>query len=95
MKPVNHPIDQTDQGPVIAAASAQIVRALDDPALRPVVQAFFDEPTFTLSYVIHDPATLEAAVIDPVLDYHPDAGRTSHAFADRIVDYVKAQGLKV
>ncbi|MCB5424075.1 MBL fold metallo-hydrolase [Altererythrobacter sp. CC-YST694] len=95
MKSVNDNSDQAAHGPIIAAASAQIARALDDPALRPVVKAFFDEPTFTVSYVIHDPATLEAAVIDPVLDYDPDAGRTSHASADRIVDYVTAQGLKV
>ncbi|KPL68090.1 beta-lactamase [Erythrobacter sp. SG61-1L] len=79
----------------LEAASAQVARALGNPALRPVVQAFFDQPTYTVSYVIHDPATLEAAVIDSVLDYDPDAGRTSYGSADRIVDYVQAQGLSV
>jgi glyoxylase-like metal-dependent hydrolase (beta-lactamase superfamily II) len=61
----------------------------------PAVQSFFDEPTNTVSYVVHDPATLEAVVIDSVLDYDAAAGRTSFASADAIIAYVKAQGLTV
>ncbi|WP_370513761.1 MBL fold metallo-hydrolase [Erythrobacter sp. EC-HK427] len=68
---------------------------MGDPALRPVVEAFFDEATFTVSYVVHDPATLEAAIIDSVLDYEPAAGRTSHASADAIIAYVTSNNLKV
>ncbi len=79
----------------LAAASQLVARALEDPAKRPVVQGFFDEPTFTITYVVHDPATMEAAVIDSVLDYDPEAGRTSHASVDRVIEYVKDQGLNV
>ena len=61
----------------------------------PVVQSFFDEPTNTVSYVVHDPATREAAVIDSVLDYDAAAGRTSCASADAIIAHVKAEGLTV
>lgn len=61
----------------------------------PIVKAFFDEPTNTVSYVVHDPATREAAVIDSVLDYDAAAGRTSLASADAIIAHVKAEGLTV
>ena len=69
--------------------------ALDDPAAQPRVRAFFDEATFTACYVVHDPATRRAAIIDSVLDYDPAAGRTSHASADAIITYVAREGLTV
>jgi glyoxylase-like metal-dependent hydrolase (beta-lactamase superfamily II) len=59
------------------------------------VEAFFDPATFTYSYVVSDPVTRQCAVIDSVLDYDPASGRTSHATAQRLVDYVRAQGLTV
>ena len=59
------------------------------------VEAFFDPATFTYSYVVSDPVTQQCAVIDSVLDYDPASGRTSHATAQRLVDYVRAQGLTV
>jgi glyoxylase-like metal-dependent hydrolase (beta-lactamase superfamily II) len=49
------------------------------------IQAFFDEPTFTVTYLVADPATRVAAVIDPVLDYDPKSGRTSTHSADAIL----------
>jgi glyoxylase-like metal-dependent hydrolase (beta-lactamase superfamily II) len=61
----------------------------------PVVHAFFDEATNTASYVVHDPVSHEAAVIDSVLDFDPASGRTSFASADAIVGYVEQHGLKV
>lgn len=61
----------------------------------PVVAAFFHEPTNTVSYVVHDPVTNAAAIIDSVLDYDAASGRTSHAAADRIVAHVEAAGLHV
>ena len=63
--------------------------------VSPVVASFFDEPTNTVSYVVHDPATREAAVIDSVLDYDAAAGRTSFASADAIIAHVRAAGLTV
>jgi glyoxylase-like metal-dependent hydrolase (beta-lactamase superfamily II) len=38
---------------------------------KPAIRAFFDEATNTFSYLVADPATRRAAVIDPVLDYDP------------------------
>ena len=41
---------------------------------QPLIRAFFDEPTNTVSYLVADPATREAAIIDPVLDYDHNDG---------------------
>ena len=59
------------------------------------IEPFFDPATFTYSYVVSDPRTRQCAVIDSVLDYDPASGRTSHATAQRLVDYVREQDLKV
>lgn len=69
--------------------------AMVDPARRPTIAGFFDEATFTVSYVVSDPATSRAAVIDSVLDYDAASGRTSFRSADLIADYVAANGLAV
>lgn len=80
---------------IIEAAIGQVDRALGDAALRPAIKAFFDEATNTVSYVVHDPASLECAIIDSVLDYDPASGRTSHESADQIVSHIEENGLTV
>ena len=62
---------------------------------KPDVEAFFDEATFTVSYLVSDPESRHAAVIDSVLDYDPKSGRSSTASADRIVDSVRQHDLTV
>jgi len=79
----------------LTAATDQIKHALATPAKRPLVRSFFDEATFTVSYVLFDPATKEAAIIDSVLDYDAASGRTSHDSADSIVHHVTSNNLKV
>lgn len=59
------------------------------------VEAFFDPATFTYSYVVSDPTSGQCALVDPVLDYDPAAGRTSHKNADRLIAYVREHGLRV
>jgi len=76
-------------------AEAQIERALRGEIARPVVRTFFDEPTFTATHVVHDPATKAAAIVDSVMDFDEAAGRTSFEAADRIIDYVRTEGLTV
>ena len=63
--------------------------------MQPHVEPFFDSATFTYSYVVSDPATKRCAIIDSVLDYDPAAGRTSFTSADRLITYVREQGLQV
>lgn len=63
--------------------------------MYPEVTAFFHEGTSTWSYVVADPATSHAAVIDPVLDYEHKAGRTGTDSADVIIEHVRAAGRSV
>lgn len=52
---------------------------------NPIIQAFFDEPTNTISYLVVDPATSDAAVIDPVLDFDLASGEVDTRSADRVL----------
>lgn len=63
--------------------------------MQPTVTPFLHEPTGTWSYVVADPATRAAVIIDPVLDYDWRSGRTGTAAADRIVAHCKESGLAV
>jgi len=60
---------------------------------KPDVTAFFDEPTFTVSYVVADPDTKSCAVVDSVLDFDPASGRTRTESADEIIAFIRAHGL--
>lgn len=59
------------------------------------IQAFFDEATNTVSYLVADPKTRQAAVIDPVLDYNHASGKVSTASADTVLDAAKQSGLSI
>lgn len=61
----------------------------------PVVTAFFDKATSTVSYLVADPATARAAVIDAVLDYDEAAGRTATRSLDTLAAAIAAAGLTV
>jgi glyoxylase-like metal-dependent hydrolase (beta-lactamase superfamily II) len=62
---------------------------------KPEVTAFFDEDTFTVSYVVVDPASRVCAIVDSVLDFDPASGRTSRKSADRIITFIRKNELKV
>ena len=61
---------------------------------RPEVTGFYHEDTFSIAYVVADPATRRAAIIDPVLDFDERAARISTGFADRILDFVRTKGCR-
>lgn len=61
--------------------------------MSPIVKAFFDEPTNTISYVVKDPNSGKCAVIDSVLDFDHASGRTDTASADQIIAYIISEGL--
>jgi len=81
--------------PHLQQASDQVTKALRGDIRSPVVKAFFHDPTFTASYVVHDPATSRAAIIDSVLDFDQPSGRTSSESADAIIAYVRETGVTV
>ena len=70
-----------------------MTRSEDTPSPR--VQGFFHGPTNTITYLVSDPATGAAAVIDPVLDYDPAAARTDDASIVQVLDAVREQGLEL
>jgi len=62
---------------------------------QPIIHAFFDEPTNTVSYLVADPVTHQAAVIDPVLDYDHKSGKASAKSADQILEKARADGFTI
>ena len=64
-------------------------------AREPIIRAFFDEPTNTVSYLVWDPATRQAAVIDPVLDYDHNAGEVDTRSADAILAAATEEGVTI
>ena len=62
---------------------------------QPAIEAFFDEPTFTITYLVNDPTTGRAAIIDPVRDYDPRSGKISTQSADRVLGKARERGLTV
>ncbi len=63
--------------------------------MKPDVKAFFDEDTFTVTYVVTDPSSKSCAIIDPVLDFDQASGRTSTGSADQVLAFIKSGNLKV
>ena len=63
--------------------------------MKPQVKHFFDPGTWTLTYVVWDPETRDAVVVDPVLNLNYAAGATSRESVDSVLDYVRSNDLKV
>ena len=64
-------------------------------ASRPDIRSFFDEATNSVSYLVADPASGTAAVIDPVLGFDPVSGRIDHEGADRILSAAEESGCAI
>src|SRR5690349_5576483 len=62
---------------------------------KPDVAAFFDNRTFSIQYVVSDPATGKCAIIDPVLDFDEKSGATATRNADAILAHIRERGLEV
>ena len=58
-----------------------------------LVKGFFEKRTSSVQYVVADPDTRRCVIIDPVLDFEPNAGAIATHSADELLDYVKQQGL--
>ena len=63
--------------------------------MNPIVHGIFDPATWTVTYVVYDQPGGSAAIVDSVLDYDPKSGRTRTTSAQKVVDFIRAQSLKV
>jgi len=63
--------------------------------MKPHIRAFFDETTYTVSYVVKDSLSSHCVIIDSVLDYDAKSGRTKTSSADKIIDYIRKNELEV
>jgi glyoxylase-like metal-dependent hydrolase (beta-lactamase superfamily II) len=63
--------------------------------MQPDVQHFYHEQTGTLSYVVSDPDTSAAAVIDPVLGFSVVSGRTDAGPAEEIIAFIAKHDLQL
>jgi len=62
---------------------------------KPVIESFFDEPTNTISYLVADPASGEAVVIDPVLGFDIASGEADTRSSERIIATANARGWRI
>lgn len=58
-----------------------------------IVQTFFDDATYTLTYVVYDETTRDAVIIDPVWDYDPLASQMSSESVQKVIDFVSTKNL--
>ena len=63
--------------------------------VKPQVHGIFDPATWTVTYVVYEKPGSACAIIDSVLDYDPKSGRTSHHSADKVIEFVKSNNLKL
>jgi glyoxylase-like metal-dependent hydrolase (beta-lactamase superfamily II) len=63
--------------------------------MNPEVHGFFDEATYTVTYVVRDPSSSKVAVVDSVLDFDYASGRTDTRSADAVIDFIREKGYEV
>jgi len=68
---------------------------LNTSTKKPVVKAFFDKITFTLSYLVKDPDSNSCAIIDPVLDFEYASGSLSYEGVNKIISYIEENDLSL
>jgi glyoxylase-like metal-dependent hydrolase (beta-lactamase superfamily II) len=62
---------------------------------QPQIHEFFHKATWTLTYLVVDPDTKKAFIIDSAADYDPPSGRLTYEYADTVLDKVKELGVDV
>ena len=59
------------------------------------IKHFFDQDTFTLTYLVIDPKTKDAVIIDPVLDFDQASGKIEDKSAIILIEYIKENALNI
>ncbi|MGE4132474.1 MAG: MBL fold metallo-hydrolase [Bdellovibrionales bacterium] len=63
--------------------------------MKPSVQEYFDKATWTLTYVVFDPSSKDAIIIDPVMDYDPASSMVAMKALEAPTQFLKDKGLKL
>jgi glyoxylase-like metal-dependent hydrolase (beta-lactamase superfamily II) len=71
------------------------MQSSDASQAKPDVAGFYHEPSGSIAYVLKDPASAQAAIIDPVLDFDEKSGRVSTEFADALIEAVRSRALSI
>lgn len=80
---------------MVPALAPQMSYQPTEGKASPIVHSFFDKPTATWTYVVADPETREALVIDPVLDFDPASGRIGYGSVQGLAAFVQANNYTV
>ncbi len=62
---------------------------------KPLIEAFFDETTYTVSYLVADPETRDAVAIDPVMDFDIASGEADTRSAERLLTFAEKHGWRI
>ena len=73
--------------------SESLQRSRNASRTKPHVAGFWDPATFSIQYVVADPATGRCAVVDPILDFDTKSGSTGTRSADLLLDHIRRNGL--
>ncbi|KAK4442337.1 beta-lactamase-like protein [Podospora aff. communis PSN243] len=79
----------------IPPLGAQNYTTIPTPTTEPDITPVFEPVTGTWQYLIADPSTLTAAIVDPVLDYHPPTRSITTATADALLDLIKSKSYTI
>lgn len=63
--------------------------------MNPVVKEFFDQNTWTLTYVVYDAQSKDAIVLDPVWDYDPNSSKLNTQSVDNVLNFIKENNLNI
>ncbi len=100
------PEQSRNQGSLkVHARSNEIAQSANNPASAflispaamplPIVHTFLDSKTGSETYIVADPVTEEAVVINPVLDFETPSNRISTKSADSVLEIVENEGYSV
>lgn len=59
------------------------------------IQHFYDQDTYTLTYLVTDPVTKDTVIIDPVLDFDPPSGKVTDTSIAQVLDYIAKENLVI
>ncbi len=86
---------KSDERPILISIGRGTVMDQRSQIMKQSVKVFFDQATWTLTYVVYDEDSRDAIIIDPVWDYDQASSRLSNISAKDVAEFVKEGNLRV